>query len=240
MVMITTILLAVVLAQPSTDILDYVPAGFKDAKFTAEVSSANFTELKKINEDFTASYRFKSSQVWLKDPFMVKMVSTVDDTKVTFLVNGGMRYTQIPRSKLNLKEDVSKKPGKRQTPFDFGILTPSLFKGFFVAKFQRMDRATGDAVFDFTYESSLKDSSRHRVWIDPDKKMITKREWYGQLKRADGRLMARMVYSNARQENGVWVNTKVTVFNADNKQAGIINYSGFDLNAGLQDSFFKP
>ncbi len=238
--MITTILAALVLAAPSTDILDYVPTGFRDAKFSADVSAANFTELKKINEDFTASYRFKNSQVWLKDPFMLKMISTVDDTKITFIVNGGMRYTSIPRSKINLKEDVSKRPGKRQTIFDFGMLAPSLFKGFFIGKFVRMDRATGDIVFDFTYESQLKDTSRHRVWIDTDKKMVTKREWYGQLFNTDGRLMARMIYSNPRQENGIWVNTKVTVFNSDNKQAGIINYSGFDLNSGVSETIFKP
>jgi len=237
--MITTLLATLILAAPSTNIYDYVPTGFRDATFVAKVSSADFKELKKINDDFTQSYRFKQSQVWIKDPFMLKMVSTIEDTKITFLMNGGMRQTSIPRSKINLKENVSKKPGKHQTQFDFGMLSPSLFKGFFQAEFVRIDRATGDGVFDFTYPAILKDTSRHRVWIDLEKKMMTKREWYGQIKINDGRLMASMVYSNPKQENGIWVNQKVTVFNADNKQAGVIVYSGFDLNSGLKDEFFK-
>lgn len=236
--MTTPFLLATLLAQPSQNINDYVQNRFEDAQFVAKVGTANFTELKKINQDFSQSYRFKSSQVWLKEPFMLKMVSTVEDTQITFLVSGGMKYTRIPRSNINLKENVSKAPGKRQTPFDFGILAPSLVRELFDAKFVRLDRATNDVVFDLTYKPALKDSSRHRVWIDADRKIITKREWYGQLKRSGGRLMATFVYDNPKQEGGMIINTKVTVYNAENKMGGSVSYDDMKINRGISDSVF--
>ena len=37
--------------------------------------------------DFSQSYRFKSSEVWIKEPFKLKMESKVQDMKITFIVN---------------------------------------------------------------------------------------------------------------------------------------------------------
>lgn len=229
---------ALVLGVQEPNITNYIQTKFEDATFVASVGSANFTELKKVNADFSQSYRFKSSQVWLKEPFKLKMVSTVDDTTITFLVVGTKKYTRIPKASINLNEDVSKKPGKRQTLFDFGMLAPSLMKDLFQAKFVRNDRATGDVVFDLTYYPALRDSSRHRVWIDPEKKIITKREWYGQAKLRGGRLMASFKYENPVQQDGVWIATKASVFNAENKLAGTVNYTGLKVNQGIADSIF--
>ncbi|MFX4918095.1 hypothetical protein ABTB83_19165, partial [Acinetobacter baumannii] len=90
------------------------------------------------------------------------------------------------------KENLAKSPGKRQTWLDFGIVTPALFSGLFDAKFVRNDRETGAVVFDLTYPASLDDSSRQRVFIDPVKKVVHRREWYGQ----DGKLKAIFTYES--------------------------------------------
>lgn len=226
------------LAQPSTDISTYVQKGFEDAQFTARVGTANFRELAKINRDFSQSYRFKTSEVTLKEPFKLKMVASVEDTTITFMVVGPTKYTRVPRSNINMKENVAKAPGKRQTIFDFGILAPSLFRDLFDAKFVRMDRATGNAVFDLTYKSGLRDSSRHRVWIDPKLKIVTKREWYAQ-NRNQNRLMATFTYDQPRTQNGVTLATRVTVMNAENKLAGSATYENMRINTGVADSVFK-
>jgi len=51
--------------------------------------------------------------------------------------------------------------------------------------------------------------------------------------------MATFLYENPKQIGGVWMPTKVTVRNADNKVAGVMNYEGLKVNVGLEDSLFK-
>lgn len=235
MTMIASLFCAgLVFAAPTVD--DYLPKGLQDVSFTARIVRGNYKELAKINDDFANSYRFKSSKVWLKEPFKLRMESVVEDASITFIVNGPRKKVRIPRSNINLKEDLSRSPGKRQTLLDFGLIAPSLFDNYFQAKFVREDRATKDVVFDVTYVPSLKDGTRHRLWIDPERRMATKREWYSQI---DGRLMATFVYEQPVKSDGIWFPTQVTVRNADNVVAGITRYEKLSVNVGLSESLFK-
>ena len=77
------------LAQPSISSL--TQPGLKDLSFTWVVESANQAELAKINRDFAQSMRIKRSTVEMKEPFMLRMESTVEDSQVIFIVNGGPR-----------------------------------------------------------------------------------------------------------------------------------------------------
>lgn len=235
--MVTSLVALAVLGQ-SQNINDYASTGFRDLQFKATVGSANFKELGKINKDFSQSYRFKTTDVWLKEPFKLKMQTTVDDTTITFFTVGTKKSTRIPKAKINLNEDVAKAPGKRQTLFDFGVLSPSLFTDLFVAKFVRLDRATNDVVFDLTYPASMKDTGRHRIWIDPERKLMTKHEWYAQQGRNQGRLMATFHYSEPKKFGDFWMNTTVTVYNAENIKAGSAIYSNVKANAGIAESVF--
>ena len=115
------------------------------------------------------------------------------------------------------------------------MLTPSLFDNLFNAKFVRLDRATNDVVFDVTYPAALDDTSRHRIWVDPQKKYVTKREWYSQ----KGRQLATFFYNEPSNVGGVWVPTKMQVKNVDGVLAGETFYTGLKVNQGLQDSLFS-
>lgn len=233
-----SILTLVLLTGPEQSISSYVQGKFKDLAFTAKVQSSKQGELAKINQDFAKSYRFSSSKVWLKEPMKLRMESRVEDTDIFFIINGGKKLVRIPRANINQRDDVSKSPGKRQTPLDFGLLTPSLFSGFLKAAFVRTEARgdySGHAVFDLTYITSLDDSSRYRVWVDPDKKFTAKREWYSQA----GYLMATFTYEQPQEYSGVWIPTKVTVKNADGKFGGSTAYQGIKVNAGISDSLFK-
>ncbi len=235
--MLSTTLAAVLLfAAPQTPgVDDIVQKNFRDAAFTARVVKAAQTELGKINKDFANSYRFSSSKVMIKEPFMLRLESRVEDTDILFILNGSTRILKVPRARISQRENLSKAPGKRQTLLDFGLLTPSMFHGFLVPKFVRNDRATGNVVFDLTYETQLDDSSRYRVWVDADKRYITKREWYNQ----QGRMLATFLYENPSRAGSTWFPTRLTVKNVDNKVAGITEYSGLKLNDGLSDSLFS-
>ncbi len=234
--MITTLTasLALLVGQGSTNIQSYIQTGFRDATFTAKAQSGNQHELGKISKDFGMSYRFSSTNLSIKEPFKFRADSVLDDTKLAVIQNGMTEKFNTPIYRGT--QDLSKAPGRVHTPLEFGILTPSMFNDFFTARFVRMDRSSGDAVFDITFVPSLRDSSRFRVWIDPQKKYTTKREWYGQ---GRGILKATFIYDEPRQIDGMWVPTRSTVKNADNITAGTLVYQGLKLNQDLSDSLFK-
>lgn len=231
---LASIIFTAATAQASTSINAYVLHDLVDASWTARIVKGVQPELRKINADFGQVYRFESSAIKYKEPLKLKVESVTDDTKVTYIVNGTTQWFNLGSVKLSRKTDLSKAPGRRQTPLDFGLLTPSLFKDFFQAKFVRVDRATNDAVFDITYVDELKDKTRHRVWLDPEKRMVNKREWYAQ----DGHLMATFYYEGPRKVGGIWMSSRLTVKNADNVVAGITSYENLKVNTGIPESVF--
>ena len=234
--MIGTLALYVAVAGlQSQDIDSYVQKNFDDASFTARVQYANQKELAKLNDDCGKSYRVPYTDFKVKEPFMMRLETKVDDTQILYIINGPNLLIRVPRIKVNSRQDLSKAPGRRQTLLDFGLLTPSLFKSFFVAKFVRMDRATNDAVFDITYPAVLDDTSRSRVWIDPAKKFVTKREWFSQR----GKQLATFFYNEPVQVDGIWMPTKVQVKNVDGVLAGETYYTGLKVNQGLSESLFS-
>lgn len=237
--MIVTVLTAVAFAGTPLDepsVQDIVQTNFKDATFVAKVVKADHPELRKIGRDFGDSYRFTSATAYIKEPLKLRMQGSVDDTEIYYIVNGFARVTRVPRARVNLKEDLRNSPGKIQTPLDFGLITPAIMDQLFDAKFVRTDRATGQYVFDLLYKvPRFDDTSRKRVWIDPEKRYTVKRETYGQ----NGRFLATFVYEEPKFLSGVWMPTKVTVKNVENKVAGITQYTSVKINTGLPDSLFR-
>lgn len=228
---------AVVLAQGAPSIRDYVQANLRDVRFIARKQSANQAELAKINRDFGHAYRVDFTEFMYKEPMMLRAESTVEEQKVLYVLNGPTRMYRIPSAGISTRENLAKAPGKRQTPLDFGLLTPGLFDGFFVAQFVRRDTRLGALVFDIRHDPKLNDDTRHRVWVDPDKKFTIRREWYSQID--NNRLMAIFSYEDPKQVNGVWIPTKIVVRNAENKLAGSSAYTEIRVNTGLADSLFS-
>lgn len=234
--MISTLLAASLALAPqgTPTISDYFQNGFKDASFVIKVISAKHGELGKINKDFGEMYKFDSVEVKIKEPFMLRLTGTVNDTSVLFVQNGATRYWSVPKLRLKKRENLDEEPGKRQTPLDFGFLTPTMFQSLFVSQYVRADRATNDAVFDVRYHPRFEYGSWFRIWIDPAKKVITKREWYRRQ-----RHLATFYYLDAKEEGGVWLPTRMRVKNVDDKIAGETVYEAMKINRGLDDDLFK-
>lgn len=215
--------------------IDQYTQPIKDITFAMDVKTGNQTELRKISGDFGEAYRFDHVLFKIKDSFQIRGEAKVEDTSILMIMNDGIRVFRAPRQNINIKKDVRNRPGQRQTIFEFGILTPQLFDGFMDAKFVRMDRATNDAVFDLKFNSKFGDTTRYRVWIDPQKKFTTKKEWYGQ----DGNLKATFFFADPVKVDSTWVPANATVRNSEGNLAGALRYSGFKVNIGLADSLFK-
>lgn len=227
----------VVAASSEPTAADIVQKKFSDATFVARVVKGDQGELSKISKDFGLSYRFKTIKAFLKEPLLMRLETSVDDTDITYIISDWVRYYKIPRARINTSEDLHGKPGKLQTPLDYGIVTPSLLDQLFAAKYIRTEREGGDFVFDLTYKKpKFDDTSRHRIWVDPQKRVITRRDWFNQ----DGRQVGTFFYEEPKNQNGVWFPSRGTVRNMDGKVAGIIEYEKVAINTGLADSLFKP
>jgi len=228
-------LAAMTIAAPAApQIEDYAQKDLKDATFVARKVQASQRELYKINADFGTSYKFDQIRFQYKEPLKLRLEGTVEETSVLYILNGPSQIMRVPRLRVNTKQNLADAPGRRQTPLDFGVLTPSLFKNLFEGKFVRNDRATGDLVFDLTYQDRVNDNSRHRVWIDKDKGIVNKREWYNQYNRQ----LATFSYDAPQSVGGVWLPTRMTVRNVENKVAAITKYDTVKVNTGLSDSLF--
>lgn len=215
---------------------DIVQPDFRDCTFTARAVKGNERELKKISSEFAQSYKFSFMKAKVKEPFMVRLESNVEGTELLYVLNNGRRLYRIPKLGIGKVENVSNAPGKQQTVLDFGILTPSLFETLWDATFVRNDRETGDYVFDLTYKHPrYNDTTRQRIWVDPQKKIVAKRVWFAQ----DGHEMATFQYVKAQEQDGVWYPTEAIVNNVDGKLAGITSYTNMKINVGLPDTLFK-
>lgn len=235
MTLIGTIFLIASTTSADPQISDVFQKNFKDASFGGTIEQVNQSELVKIKKDFGNNYRVKDTKVQLKEPHMLRFQAKVQDTDVLYIINGTRRLAKIPRAGINSKDNFDRAPGKRQTLLDFGILTASMFEDPFSAKYVRTDRQNGDYVFDLTFKTSYNDTSRHRVWVDPEKKFTTKREWYGQ----NGRFLATFLYEEPVSQNGVWFPTKISVKNVEGKLGGVTKYKNVVINAGIPSSTFE-
>jgi outer membrane lipoprotein-sorting protein len=221
--------------QPKTpDIDNYIQDQLKDLQMSVQSDSVRLGELRKINEDFANAYRFKRMQAYYKEPLMMRLESEVMSRKLTYVLNGGIKLVSAPGKKL--REDVSNSPGKRQTLMDFGLLTPALMKQM-RARFLKEEKLNGKTmlVFELSWSKGDDNTTRHHVWMDPQTKITAKRVWYDRL----GKLAATFEYKDPVEvAPGIWVPTKVEVYNAGNRFGGRTLQSGIQVNKGLSDSLF--
>lgn len=233
--MISPLVFAVIgFGQKPASIDDFVQKNLKDISFSARVLKSDQRELTKISKDFGESYRFATTRLSYKEPMKVRVEAHVEDTTVLYILDGPTQYVRVPRSGIKQRTDLTNQPGRRQTPLDFGIVTPSLFDDLFVPTFVRWDRATGDAVFDFAYAPRYKYKAHYRVWLNPTNKCIDKREWYNH----HDTQVATFFYESPIEVQGIHIPTKLTVKNIENKVAAMTSSEQITVNSGLPDSTF--
>ncbi|GIV21129.1 MAG: hypothetical protein KatS3mg023_2880 [Armatimonadota bacterium] len=218
----------------SQDINDYVQTRLHDLRATVRQQTANQRELEKINKDFANSYRIKQMTARYKEPSKMRLESKVGVVNVVYIINGNQKH--VSAGPIKNTDDISNAPGKRQSLMDFGILTPSFMK-LVNAKFLRYDHEDGVRypVFELTWANS-DDTSKHIVWMDGKTRTVVKRQWYNQ----QGKLMAVFYYKNpVEAAPGIWVPTRVEVYNAEGKLGGVTTYVDLHVNEGLPDSLFR-
>lgn len=205
----------------------------RDLQMEARVEGVRLGELRKINKDFANAYRFRRMLVQYKEPLKLRLESEVQGQKIIYILNGGQKLVIAPRQRV--REDVTNAPGKRQTPLDFGFITPSLAR-LLDAKFLREERENGTLllVYELTW-GYTQDTARHIVWIDPERRYLVRRHWH-----SFGIYRARFEYKEPVQAApGIWIPSKVEVYNADQRFGGRTVNSNIRVNQGLNDQLFE-
>jgi outer membrane lipoprotein-sorting protein len=172
--------------------------------------------------------------VYYKEPLKLRLESEVQSQRIIYILNAGQKLVIAPRQRV--REDVRNSPGKQQTPMDFGFFTPSVARQFDV-KFLREERENG--MLYLVYELQWNygdDDARHIVWMDPDKRYSARRVWYSRT----GRYRARFEYQDPVQAApGIWIPSKVEVYNADQRFGGRTVNTNIRVNQGLDDQLFS-
>jgi len=211
----------------------HATSGFKDACLKCKVVYANRSELKKVSRDFATSYEFKNTTVYYKAPDKMKIEGKLGWFKAAVVINGNLKGIHIPVRGWQM-DDIKDAPHKRQTDLDLGIISDSLWHNYVVLSTDE-ERCPDGSQYKITFVWSNSRDKKQVAWVDAERLCLLK------LKRfeSDGSLIATYLYSDHKQVNGIWVPTRVDVYNREGKLAGATECYDVKINCGLPDSVFK-
>ena len=218
-------------AQAVPDIRHYTTANLKTLQFTSEIVNENQTELKKISGDIALAYRLHRGSVKYDQPDRLRIEATIPHlVSGVYIINGDQKKTIAPF--YNVTENVAGSPGKKQTLMDFGLISPEMFNEYNIT-YLRTER--GLLVFQ-TLPKIKTEPLKDIIWINPTTHITVQRYNYNR----DGKLLKWFLYKDPVQEApGIWIPTRVELYNTENKLAGATLYQNIIVNQPLDDSLFK-
>lgn len=213
-----------------------------DLDATLKVTKYESAELEKIGSDFKTTYSLRNLTMQFKQPDKLRLEGrSATRGSAVLILNGPMRFYNVPKFNLKKSEDLSGSPGKRQSLLEYaGVVVPETLH-FMQAQFVKMEEGSGDpqAVYDLTYTGAGAGGSHYRVWIDTHTHITTKREWYD----SANKLKATFAYLDPHEvTSGIWLPNRMEVRNAEGMVAAEIAFSEAKANQKLPDSLFaiKP
>lgn len=208
---------------------------FKDLKLTCTVTYCNMAELKKISKDFTQRYEFKTSTVMFKSPDKMKMEGKLGMVKMRMVINGDQKAFIIPAIGYNKKENIKNKPHKRQSDFDMGIFSDTLWDDYIVNKIENERNGEG-LVYKITFCRENAKEKKMICWVDAESLKLNKLEDY----ESNGARIVRYIYSSHKKfGNCIWLPMKIDIYNGEEKHGATIEYEDVNVNTGISDSEFK-
>jgi hypothetical protein len=235
------LLAAVCLGTPAWSqgaLSDYAQPALQDFSATGTILQKNDAELRKIDNSYVQSHRFRESLIRYKEPMKLRVESKAGFLTIRYIINGKKKSTQ--GLGLRKVKDITGRPGEEQSLFDSGILTPGFLADGVASRFlgkKPVDEKQGGLkvpVFElwFTDEPN---SRHHFVWIDPAKRVILRRD----IHHRRGGVKMRFLLKEPAKVAGIWVPTRVEVYNAEGRLAGVTKYSNIKINTGLDESLFR-
>ena len=224
-------------ALPAAGDIAKLATSLTDLEATLKVTKYDSYELEKIGSDFKATYSLRNLTLQYKQPDKIRLEGRSQTRGGAVLImNGAMRYYEVPKLRLRKSENLETHPGRRQSLLEYaGLVSPGTLQ-FMDGKLLREEKL-GDRdtlVYELHFQGDEKNSF-YRIWIDKQMHMSLKREWRDAL----GKLRATFLYSLPQETStGIWVPTRVEVKNAEGISAAVIAMSEIKTNQGLTDEPF--
>ena len=209
--------------------------GLKDLKLTCKVTYCNMAELKKISGDFSKRYEFKTSTLMFKSPDKMKMEGKLGMVTMKMVINGDRKAFIIPAIGYHKKENIKGEPHKRQSDFDIGIFSDTLWSDYIVTDVERVKNGDGTE-YRIVFRRANTKEKKQVCWVDAESLRLRKLENF----ESDGSLKTRFVYSDHKKlGNGVWLPMKIDIYNGEGKLAASTEYQDVSINTGISDSEFN-
>jgi outer membrane lipoprotein-sorting protein len=218
-------------AQAAPDIRSLTSENVKTLSASSEIVTENQDELKKIDGDISLAYRLHRGSMVYEQPGKLRIEASIPHLATGYyVINGNKKLTVAPF--VHRVQDTTGAPGKRQTLLDFGLVPPELLTDYNIT-FLRHE--SGLLCFQ-VQPKQVGETQKDLIWIDPKTHITAQRYNYGR----DGKLTKWFLYKNPIQvAPGIYVPTRVELYNTENKLAGATVYQNIRVNQPVSDSLFK-
>ena len=221
-------------AQKTLDF--YAQPALTDLSTSVSIVSKNDRELEKIGKGYVDAYRLDKQQIWCKEPGRMRFEGKQGVFTIRYVTNGNQKLTEVPTLRIHKVDDISKEPAKGDTISDLGLVSTAWAKRVESRWLRAEDRGGKNLqVFEFWYNEDPR--ARHTLWLDPSTKTIVEHVAHHRNRNKPG-FRKRLVYSEVKQIEGVWVPARVAMYNGENKLAGEMRYNSIKVNENLQDKMF--
>ena len=215
---------------------EFAEPGLRDFSATAVVVQKNEDELRKIDPSFAQGYRFRESLIQYKEPLKLRVDSKAGWLAVRYVINGKRKSTQVPGLHLFKVKDIAGHPGEEQGMLESGIVTPGFLADSIASRFVGHQSLDGRRVPVFEFWPTDESHSRHHfLWMDPEKRLVLRHD----VENRSGGLKVRYMFKQPTQVAGVWVPTRIEVYNAEGRLAAVTHCTHIRVNTGLSESLFR-
>jgi len=214
---------------------EYAQSNLKDLAAKIKILSHNDRELSKIGKDFPKGFTLGSQEIWCKEPGKVRFQGKKGLFTIRQVTNGNRKLFEAPA--VHKVDDISKEPGKGDSIADLGLITPGWVD---TVEYQWLRTETRDGKPMQVYQYWRKEDprARHTITVDPTTKTVVENIAHFRSKKKEG-FKKKLVYSAPQQINGVWVPTRVSIYNTEDKRGGEMQYESIRINVGLEDKLFN-
>jgi hypothetical protein len=226
-------------AHAQKSLREYAQPALNDLTASVAVVTKNPTELNKIGKGYADAYTLDDQQISFKDPGKVRFQGKRGLLHINRVTNASRQLfevTGVAFLKHRKVEDLNDSPGKADSIVDLGVLTPAFVESV-ESHWLRREERDGKMLQVFQFWHKIDPAAKHTLWIDPSTKTVVEHVVYHRDPKKIG-FRKRFVFSDVKQVSGVFVPSKVSLYNGENKLAGVMRYDGIRVNSGLADKLF--
>lgn len=217
-------------APAAPDIRSLTSDKVKTMSASSTIVEEDQDQLKKISGDIALAYRLHRGSMVYQQPGKIRIEATIPHLATGYyVINGNKKLTVAPF--VHKVQDTTGAPGKRQTLLDFGLVPPELLTDYTVTFLRREN-----GLLCYQVQPKQKgETQKDLIWIDPKTHITAQRYNYDR----NGKFLKWFLYKNPVLVNGVYVPTRVELYNSQNKLAGATVYQNIKINQPVDESLFK-